>query len=40
MKKGRMAAECMLRLLAGELVDVHNRILPVQLICRDSVRKI
>ena len=40
MKKGRMAAECMLKLLAGEPVDVHNRILPVQLICRDSVRKI
>ena len=30
MKKGRMAAECMLKLLAGEPVDVHNRILPVQ----------
>lgn len=39
-KKGHMAAECMIRLLEGEKISVHNKILPVQLICRDSVRKI
>lgn len=40
MKKGRLAAECMIRLLEGETIGSHNQIMPVQLIQRDSVRKI
>ena len=39
-RKGRLAAEYMLRLLGGEEVETHNRILPVKLVERDSVRKI
>lgn len=38
--KGRLAAECMIRQLEGEPVADHNQILPVQLIIRDSVRKL
>lgn len=37
--KGRLAASCMLRLLEGEHIAVHNQILPVRLVVRDSVRK-
>ena len=37
--KGRLAASCMLRLLEGERIAVHNQILPVRLVVRDSVRK-
>lgn len=40
MLKGRMAAECMIRLLEGEPVSNHNQIMPVRLIQRDSVRTI
>ncbi len=40
MLKGRMAAECMIRLLEGEPVSNHNQIMPVRLIQRDSVRAI
>lgn len=36
-KKGRMAAECMIRLLEGERITTHNQILPVQLVKRHSV---
>lgn len=39
-EKGRLAAECMLRLLKREPVDDTNRILPVRLVSRDSVRSI
>lgn len=39
-EKGRLAAECMLRLLKHEPVDDSNRILPVRLVSRDSVRSI
>lgn len=39
-QKGRLAAECMIQLLEGKPVSPHNRILPVQLIQRDSVRSI
>ena len=39
-KKGRLAAECMIRLLEGEQVSARNQILPVRLIERNSVRKI
>lgn len=38
--KGRLAAEYMLRLLEGSEVDIQNRILPVQLVERDSVRSL
>ena len=38
--KGRLAAECMIRLLEGERVERHNRALPVSLVQRDSVRDI
>lgn len=38
--KGRMAAECMIRLLEGEPVINHNQIMAVRLIQRDSVRSI
>lgn len=37
MQKGRLAAECMIRLLEGEKVSSHNQILPVRLVQRDSV---
>ncbi len=40
MKKGRMAAECMLRLLEGQDVQAHNQILPVRLVERHSVGKV
>lgn len=40
LQKGRLAAECMIRLLEGKPVETHNRILPVQLVCRGSVRNI
>lgn len=36
-QKGRIAAECMIRLLEGEPVTQRNQSLPVQLIVRDSV---
>lgn len=39
-KKGRLAAECMIRLLEGDHVGTHDQIMPVQLIQRDSVRRI
>lgn len=39
-KKGRLAAECMIQLLEGETDKVQNRVLPVQLVERHSVRKI
>ena len=39
-KKGRLAAECMIRLLEGENVGAHSQILPVRLVERHSVRKI
>lgn len=39
-KKGRLAAECMIRLLEGETVNARNQILPVRLIQRHSVRKV
>ena len=39
-KKGRLAAECMIRLLEGETNQLQNRVLPVQLVERHSVRKI
>lgn len=39
-KKGRLAAECMIRLLEGESNQLQNRVLPVQLVERHSVRKI
>ncbi len=38
-KKGRMAAECMIRLLEGESIGAHNQILPVRLVERHSVGK-
>lgn len=38
--KGRLAAECMIRLLEGETVKTPNRILSVSLVQRDSVRDI
>ena len=38
--KGRLAAECMIRLLEGERVELPNRTLPVSLVQRDSVRDI
>ena len=37
-RKGRLAAEYMLRLLEGGEVEDHNLTLPVQLVERDSVR--
>ncbi len=40
MCKGRLAAECMIRLLEGEPVSNHNQIMPVHLVQRDSVRSI
>ena len=40
MQKGRLAAQCMIRLLEGGDLSAHNQILPVRLIERDSVRKI
>ncbi len=40
MQKGRLAAECMIRLLEGEKVSSHNQILPVRLVQRDSVGSI
>jgi len=39
-EKGRLAAECMLRLLKREPAGPANQILPVRLVCRDSVRKL
>ena len=39
-KKGRLAAECMIQLLEGETNQLQNRVLPVQLVERHSVRKI
>ena len=39
-QKGRLAAECMLRLLKREPVEASSQILPVRLLSRDSVRKI
>lgn len=36
-QKGRIAAECMIRLLEGEPVTQRNQSLPVRLILRDSV---
>ena len=36
--KGRLAAECMIQLLEGKPVSQQNRILPVRLVRRDSVR--
>lgn len=39
-KKGRLAAECMIQLLEGESNQPQNRVLPVQLVERHSVRKI
>lgn len=39
-KKGRLAAECMIQLLEGETDKVQNRVLPVRLVERHSVRKI
>lgn len=39
-KKGRLAAECMIQLLEGESNQLQNRVLPVQLVERHSVRKI
>lgn len=38
--KGRLAAQCMIRLLEGEKGNGQNQILPVKLIQRDSVRRI
>ena len=40
MQKGRLAAECMIRLLEGETIHAHNQILPVKLIERHSVQKL
>ena len=37
-QKGRLAAELMLRLLAGEEVSQRRITLPVSLVVRDSVR--
>lgn len=39
-KKGRLAAECMIQLLEGESNQLQNRVLPVRLVERHSVRKI
>lgn len=39
-EKGRLAAECMLRLLKHEPMQAANQILPVRLVSRDSVRSI
>jgi len=39
-QKGRMAAECMIQLLEGGRPEAQNQILPVQLIERNSVKKI
>ncbi len=39
-QKGRLAAECMLKLLKGEPAPASNQILPVRLVVRDSVQKI
>lgn len=39
-EKGRLAAEYMLKLLKRETVEETNRILPVRLVCRDSVRRL
>lgn len=39
-EKGRLAAEYMIRLLEGDQIDTDNRILPVELIRRESVRNI
>lgn len=39
-KKGRMAADCMIRLLEGDAVPLRNQILPVHLVSRDSVRRL
>lgn len=39
-ERGRLAAECMTRLLEGEPVGEKNIILPVELVRRDSVRSI
>lgn len=39
-KKGRLAAECMIQLLEGETNQLQNRVLPVRLVERHSVRKI
>lgn len=36
--KGRLAAECMIQLLEGKPVSQQNRILPVRLVRRESVR--
>lgn len=36
-QKGRLAAECMIRLLEGEKIVGHNQILPVHLVERHSV---
>lgn len=36
-QKGRIAAECMIRLLEGEPVTQRNQSLPVRLVPRDSV---
>lgn len=36
-EKGRLAAECMIRLLERQPVDTRSRMLPVQLVVRDSV---
>lgn len=38
--KGRLAAQCMIRLLEGDEIGGHNQILSVELVERNSVRKI
>ncbi len=39
-KKARYAADTMIQLLNGEVPEVQNRILPVRLVERDSVREL
>lgn len=39
-EKGRLAADCMIRLLEGEKLHVYNQTLPVRLVQRDSVGQI
>lgn len=39
-KKGRMAADCMIRLLEGENISSQNQILPVTLVKRNSVASV
>lgn len=40
LQKGRLAAECMIRLLEGDPVSNRNQIMPVRLVQRDSVRSV